>query len=214
MLHLSTALNTTTSNQHYRQHMRKQRKTPVQKKRLAYNKDHVLRVEYPNAFRRYWPRRKAQASQKERRQVRRLLGDLVPDQNAEARLDMPLRPVRRDRVRKWSGSATPLGEHIAHRHHMRVSRAAWNFFKTPYDSTRHKARFIAFLAQITQEKTVYTIKVAAMFQELLLPPVCLSDAQYSSRLDQRSRWLQAFVADEPEWGARLQAWIDETTKEP
>jgi 4-aminobutyrate aminotransferase-like enzyme len=194
--------------------MRKQRKSPAQKKRLAYRKDHILRVEYPNAFRRYWPRRKAQASQKERRQVRRLLDDLVPDQNTEARMDMPLRPVRRDRVRKWPGSAIPLGEHVPHRHYMRVYRTAWNFFKIPYDPTHHKARFIAFLEQITQEKTAHTAKVAAMFQELLHPPAYISDAQYSTRLDRRSRWLQAFVADEPEWGTRLQAWIAETKEEP
>jgi hypothetical protein len=193
--------------------MQKQRKTPAQKKQLAYAKDHVLRVEYPNAFRRYWPRRKAQASQKERRQVRRLLDDLVPDQGAKARMDMPLRPVRRNRVRKWTGSALALGEHIPHRHFMRVYRTAWNFFKTPYDSTRNKARFITFVAQITQEKTPHMAKVAAMFEELLHPPACMSDAQYSSRLDRRSQWLQAFVADEPAWGARLQAWIAETTQE-
>jgi hypothetical protein len=194
--------------------MRKQRKSPAEKKQSAYKKDHVLRVEYPNAFRRYWPRRKAQASQKERRQVRRLISDLTPAQNAEARLDMPLRPVRRDQVRKWSRSALPLGEHISHRQYMRVYRTAWNFFKTPYDPTRHKVQFIAFLAQIIQEKTTHTSKIAAMFQELLHPPACLSDPQYSSRLDRRSQWLQAFVADEPAWSARLQVWIAENTKGP
>ena len=92
-------------------------------------------------------------------------------------------------------------------------RTAWNFFKTPYDPARHKARFIAFLAQITQEKTAYTLKVAAMFEELLHPPACISDAQYSSHMDRRSLWLQAFVADEPVWGARLQAWIAENMEE-
>ncbi len=187
------------------------RKTPAEKKRLAYTKDHILRVEYPNAFRRYWPRRKAAASRKERRHVRRLLSDLLPEQHIEARLTMPLRPVRRDQVQKWAGSAQPLETHFRHRHFMRVYRTAWNFFKRPYDPVRDKTRFIAFLTQITQEKTTYTTRVAIMFQELLYPPLTTTSQQYSSRNDHRGLWLHAFLLDEPGWKTRLEAWIEEQT---
>jgi hypothetical protein len=192
--------------------MSKRRKRPAEKKALAYKKDHVLSVEYPNAFRSYWPRRKAQASQKERRQVRRLLADLVPEHNAEARADIPLRPVRRDRVRKWPGSTIPLGKWIERRRYLRIYRTAWNFFKTPYNPDSHKARFIAFLTEITQERTSYTAQVAHLFRDLLNPPEHSSEAKYAGPYDRRSAWLHAFVADEPAWGERLHTWIAENTE--
>jgi hypothetical protein len=40
----------------------KRRKTSSEKKALAYKKDHLLTVEYPNAFRTHWPRKKAAAA--------------------------------------------------------------------------------------------------------------------------------------------------------
>lgn len=158
--------------------MSKRRKRPAEKKALTYKKDHILSVEYPKAFRRYWPRRKAQAHQKERRLVRRLLADLVPDQNAEARIDTPLKPVRRDRVKKWRGTAMPLGKWIERRQYLRVYRTAWNFFKTPYNPEIHRARFIAFLTEITQERTTYAAHMSHLFRELLTPPEHSSEARY------------------------------------
>jgi len=35
------------------------RKPPAEKKRLAYQKDHIVNAEYPHAFRRQWPVKKA-----------------------------------------------------------------------------------------------------------------------------------------------------------
>jgi hypothetical protein len=105
----------------------KPRKPPSEKKALAYKKDHVLTVEYPNAFRVHWPRKKAAAARKERRQVRQRLTEIVPSQASDERPDFPLKPVRRDQVQKWPSSVTPLGSIISQRQYWRVARIAWNF---------------------------------------------------------------------------------------
>jgi hypothetical protein len=187
--------------------MYKPRKTPAEKKTLSYKKDHVLAVEYPNVFRRYWPRRKAKAKQKERRQVRRILAASLLQHQAETRTDIEHQPVRREQVRKWPGAAVPLGERLQHRYYMRIYRTAWNFFKRPYLSERDKLPFIAFLAQLIQSKTEHTKEVAQLFSELL------SDGEeageYTSRYDRRIGWLQAFLKDDPLWGDRLTQWIKE-----
>jgi hypothetical protein len=70
---------------------------PLKKKRLAYDRDHVTPAEYPHAFRRKWPRKKAKAERATRRKVRQVL-KMTGDQAAIA-------DVRRERVRKW-GSIT------------------------------------------------------------------------------------------------------------
>lgn len=189
--------------------MTRQRQTPEEKKQIAYDKDHVVRADYPHAFRRNWPRRKARAARKERRKVRQMLGELVPEQQAEAREAMPIRPVRRDLARKMA-YAVPLREHVAHRHSMRVYRTAWNFFKRPYDTALHQVRFAAFLEQITQEDTPHTRKVAAMFRHILQP---LSDLRPASIDRFRAQWLRAFLRDEPAWAGRIVEWAASVQEE-
>ncbi len=48
-------------------------KNPHEKKRLAYDRDHVSPAEYPHAFRKTWPRKKARAERRARRKVRQVL---------------------------------------------------------------------------------------------------------------------------------------------
>jgi hypothetical protein len=48
-------------------------KSPVDKKRLVYDRDHVTPAEYPHAFRKQWPRKKAKAERAARRKVRQVL---------------------------------------------------------------------------------------------------------------------------------------------
>jgi hypothetical protein len=190
--------------------MSKRRKSPAEKKSLAYKKDRVLQVEYPHAFRRQLSRKKARSNRKERRQVRHLLDSLLPHQDNDARLDMPLEPIRRVKLYSRSGSTIPLGISVQRRLHERIRRTAWNFFKTPYNPGLHKKRFIAFLAQLTQGKSSPTTqKIAWLFQEALNPPEPLTKAEYVYRLDARHAWLQAFLADEPAWEERLRTWIAE-----
>src|SRR6266542_2129249 len=49
----------------------KPRKNPAEKKALAYRKDHRVAAEYPQLYRRAWPRKKALRNQTYRRQVDR-----------------------------------------------------------------------------------------------------------------------------------------------
>jgi hypothetical protein len=68
-------------------------KSAPEKKRLAYAHDHVTPAEYPHAFRKKWPRKKAKAERSARHKVRQLL-DATGD-------DAIVGVIRRKRVRKW-----------------------------------------------------------------------------------------------------------------
>jgi hypothetical protein len=119
----------------------KRRKTPLEKKAVAYKKEHILTVEYPHAFRHYWPRKKAAAARKERRQVRQQLAELVLPHAADQRPNFPLKPVRRDRVQKWRSSVTPLGTIVPQRHYWRVARIAWIFLSGHINQPSIKSDF-------------------------------------------------------------------------
>ena len=69
-------------------------KTPREKKRLAYDRDHVSPAEYPHAFRKTWPRKKAQAERSTRRKVRQALRGVGDDGTICS-------TIRRKKVRKW-----------------------------------------------------------------------------------------------------------------
>jgi hypothetical protein len=68
-------------------------KSPREKKRLAYDRDHVTAAEYPHAFRKQWPRKKARANRACRRQVRQVL------QAADG--EIAVHEIRREQVQKW-----------------------------------------------------------------------------------------------------------------
>src|SRR5437879_4167166 len=67
-------------------------KSPRRKKKHALDWDHVTPAEYPHAFRKLWPRKKAHTTRAHRRKVRQLLG---------AGEDSAVGAVRREEVRKW-----------------------------------------------------------------------------------------------------------------
>jgi hypothetical protein len=69
-------------------------KSPQEKKRLAYDRDHVTPAEYPHAFRKLWPKKKATVERAARRKARRVLKASGDDTAATA--------VRRQQVRKWA----------------------------------------------------------------------------------------------------------------
>ena len=76
-------------------------KSPPEKKRLAYDRDHATLVEYPHAFRKTWPRKKANAQRVARRKVRQVL--------SETGDDGPVAEIRRESVGK---SASTLREKV------------------------------------------------------------------------------------------------------
>lgn len=169
----------------------------------------VISAEYPHAFRRQFPRKRAIANRLERRKVRQQLNGLAAPEHQEERDIMPLRPVRRPIVRKWSYSAVPLKEWIKDRHEFRASRTAWNFFKQPYDSQYHRQRFANFLQTLTSNhnKSPHTTTVAKTFQLVLNAPERSVWRNNILHIDRRYTWLQAFFKDEPLWEARLRDWI-------
>jgi hypothetical protein len=185
----------------------KRRSTPPEKKALAYKKDHIIGAEYPQAFRRKWPRKRALASRRERRRVRQLLHDVTAPHQSAQRADFPLRPIRRQIVRKWHGSAIPLGIWVRQRTELRASRTAWNFFKQPYHANQHRDRFSAFLAMLTAAVSPQTAAIAQVFDQVLSAPQRAVWRNNILHIDRRYTWLTAFFADESAWEARLRTWI-------
>ncbi|WP_020472593.1 hypothetical protein [Zavarzinella formosa] len=68
-------------------------KSPVEKKALAYCRDHVSPSEYPHGFRKTWPRKKIRPGRAARHKVRQILRTTGDDTLAAT--------VVRKKVRKW-----------------------------------------------------------------------------------------------------------------
>lgn len=184
------------------------RKSPAEKKVLAYQKDHIVNAEYPHAFRRQWPVKKARANRAFRRQAHQLLNEvdsatLDQDDSGEVQLET----VRRRVVRKW-GSPAPLGAWVEERKRLRVVRTAHNFFKTPYASHQHRERFTAFLATLVEGRAGNSRELAVFLNDLLDAPESAERPPYPYGASPGQRqWLTAFLYDSPEWEPRLRAWI-------
>jgi hypothetical protein len=179
------------------------RRTPAEKKQLEYTKDHVNSAEYPHAFRKSWPRKKAKASRAYRHKIVQLSSKLVTRQEEDFLDEESPEIVRRREVKKWS--VAPMGMIVQGRLEDRIRRTAWNFFREPYDSTRHRERFAKFLASQIDGTTENSRRLALLFQAALSGP-----QGYNSRSGSwghRRDWLQDFFRDEPDWERRLRAWI-------
>lgn len=189
----------------------KQRKSPQQKKILSYKRDRRIAAEYPQAFRRYWPLKKARASRKYRRQVTQALNEVkeqVKPGDGEY-FHIQSTPVRRDKVQKWEPNR-PLREWVDSRLKQRVEFTARNFFKQPYDRALHRDRFVRFLSTLTQGHSISSRKLALRFGALLQPPEAadsIAQRSLGSREKQDQLWLQAFFQDEPEWERKLWDWV-------
>jgi hypothetical protein len=86
---------------------RLERRSPSHKKRLSLKRDHVQLVENPKAFRKLWPRKKAQTKRAHRHAVRQILAASTHEESEAA-----VRSLRRKPAKKWPGTAVPLGEVI------------------------------------------------------------------------------------------------------
>src|SRR4051812_12824377 len=111
-------------------------KDPGEKKALEYTKDHRYGGEYPHAFRRNFPRKRARANRAYRHRVRQFV--------EHANVDLTERtdpPVRRTYVRKWG--ASPLGVWIAYRQSVRALRTVGKILRSLYTAA-NRERFVAF----------------------------------------------------------------------
>ena len=92
-------------------------KTPQEKKRLSYKKDHVVDGgENDKSFRKKWPRKKAGSNRVQRRRIAQVFvrpGVLDADE-----AESVIKNVRRPKIRKWG--VIPLGKAVANRQDSRV----------------------------------------------------------------------------------------------
>jgi hypothetical protein len=85
-------------------------KSPIEKKKLAYDRDHFSAGEYPHSFRIGWPRKEAAASRRHRRKVTQRLS-AVQHRDTETAADIDSSDIRRRVVRKYG--AYTLRERVA-----------------------------------------------------------------------------------------------------
>ena len=123
---------------------------PTEKKAVAYEEDHRNQSEYPHAFRRIFPRKKARASRTYRHQVRQYIADNAEQIIQEEESSIP--PVRRKVIRKWTPIA--LGDWVAFRQGKRIRQVAWNYFRYPYERERDRERFAAFLVHNQETSSI------------------------------------------------------------
>jgi len=188
------------------------RRDPREAKELDYARHRRGAAEYPHAWRRQLPRKKAGAQRAFRRstaEALRAARGRVQTGRAE-RAAENLDDVRRRAVESWPSPT--LAEHVARVLDNRVERVAWNYFKSPYDSERHRQPFARFLATVTSGRPGHPRALAQRFARILAtPPAATSGPLHSWPPDpaHNHRWLLAFFADEPDWQQRLHQWISE-----
>src|SRR5262245_44402802 len=107
--------------------MSPRRRTPPEKKKDRYDRDHVVVAEY--SLRKAWPRKKRHANQKARTRTRDILQTATDEQSLEA-FPPELVAVRPRSIRPKPISS--VRERVEHQLELRRSRLAWNFFKQPY----------------------------------------------------------------------------------
>jgi hypothetical protein len=164
-------------------------RSPQDKKELAKEKDHFSPSEYPHAFRRQWPQKKARVERAFRHKAKQTLQEITA-YNEE---DAP-QFTKREGLKKW-GTIT-LAERIEGTLYKRTQHIAWNYFKMPwtYQSSVHRERFKAFLISVMQGRSETSVKIAHFFEELL---------------QIHQAWFQAFFQEEPTMEHSLRAWINE-----
>ncbi len=185
-------------------------RSPAEKKALDYRKNRTVHAEYPHAFRKQWPRKKARSHRKYRRQSHQSLFAVIPRRMIADEIDdVQQVPVQRDRVKKWTyrGMSTlSLRELVLYRLQRRAEVTLASFFKEPYTPDRHREKFSHFLASITSSHSLQVRIMAELLGRLLDAPMMVKMGRFQ-RLQRRCAWLDRFLIDEPAWEPRLRAWI-------
>lgn len=178
--------------------MSKRQRTPQEKKRFRYAKDSDPNAEYPHAFRKSWPRKKARVKQSQRRAVRQDLSELIQGEQAEE-VESRVRARKTFRLTKWR--VRSLGERVEQSLQKRRDTIGWNNFRQGYSRTLHRKKFIAFLKNLMEGDTP---------ESLLRKDVVrgwLQSRRGPYHADHRRRWLDAFFQDAPGWERKLLDWV-------
>jgi hypothetical protein len=184
----------------------KRRKTPQEKKANEYTKDHIVVTECRRCFRIGYPRARKWANQKYRRRVKQLVNGFAAHEENDFPDKAHPNLIRREKVTKTSG-VSPLGEFIGRRTEARVRRTAQNYFRYSYTGTDDREGFIAFLRSQIVGRTAYSSRIADYLGNLIDPSGRPAGESARYFWDKEHAWLRAFFHDEPEWEARVRAWI-------
>ena len=189
---------------------------PPAKKALDYERSRRLLAEDPHRFRRAWPKKKQLRNQHYRKLLKRALEDELTRADRPIEDVAPAVPFRRKSQRTY-GADVPLGQAVRGTLRSRAYRMGWNLTKHPYEPERDRARAIAFVEALTEGRTARLREVALYWQAALEAPPdfawpwhgVISTWHPGERFHAgRAAWLQAFLADQPAWRGRLQAWIE------
>jgi hypothetical protein len=185
------------------------RRDPQRAKELDYVHQRRSAAEYPHAWRRALPAKKARSQRAFRRgqaaALRTAHGQI--DQGRVERAESLAHRTWRRRVRAWTNPT--LRDAVTHSLQARVDRAGWNFFKDDYDGDRHRRPFVAFLTALTAARRgPHAAALAGRFDRILRAPVPGPATVTSGPRDVRRQrlWLAAFFAEEPGWQSRLHDW--------
>ena len=175
-----------------------------------------FKAEYPHGFRKSWPRKKARISRAHRRTVRQATRDSI-GLTIDDGFDLPAIGLRkRPPLKKWMSDEPSLRERIACQRSRRYRRLAWNYFKDPYSSARHRERFAgvvrALIVGDPANMPEYAARVRRWFSTdpSALPRFGFGLGTLGGGMHwiewNVGTWLEAFGRDEPELHAQLRAW--------
>ena len=189
------------------------RLTPQQKKRLAYERDHVTQSEYPHLARKGRPKWKAIASRTARRRADRLVEGLnnrpadavLEEADMEGLTAAYVRDARSSTL-YWRHAVFTLRQHVEDRKKNRLWVSAVRMFGQAYDSARHQVPFGAYLTTLVSGAGEGSREMAAFLADVLDPEPRHDIMDWRRR--RRGEWLRAFLRDRPDWEPRLRAWID------
>ena len=187
------------------------RKTPREKKRRDLKNQRRGFSEYHHALRHgKWRKKRRTTHRVERSRVATLLAEARgdPAQGGVDAEEVDVGGVLKKRIQKWG--ATPLGQWVKDRLDRRVARYAWNFFKDPYQRQRHREPFANVLEALVTDHDGGSTRLGQRIRLLLDSldaPMAMAVEEADYHIVRDARWLQAFFEDEPEWRARLRAWL-------
>ncbi|MFY9825934.1 MAG: hypothetical protein WAM82_31480 [Thermoanaerobaculia bacterium] len=179
-------------------------RTPQEKKRDHYDRDHVVTTEY--SIQKAWPRKKRHISQKARARTRDILKTMSDERDLEAYPPELVAPTTRGAYRKPIRS---VRERVDYQLQLRRSRLGWNFFKYSPTDPLHRSRFAAFLRALVAEQRGEAVHHARIVRWWLDgSPVPSGRSMYPGRL----QWLESFFSYEPEMKTSVLQWLDRTLK--
>lgn len=181
------------------------RRTPQEKKEFEYTKDHVTIASLVHGTRKTWPRKEARATRTHRRRIRQILTSFQASHDEDVPDQFDPKSVRRKQVYKWG--VIPLAEALNHRRDQRLAGTVRSFLLGNYDTAYAREHFVAFLSSQVGGRTEHPKELALYLQELMDIPQKYIWGVEQLWWGRKHRWICAFFLDEPEWEARVRAWI-------